>query len=84
MAKIDVARELTPDEKKFVQEAHAGNFGVLLPPEYDPPIAMGACGCGNLFSMQVVEIDDPYNGGSIYRLPQADYQCTPNYDVRME
>jgi hypothetical protein len=68
---MNIKRELTAEEKKFVREALDGDFGVLLPPDYDPPAAMGAKRAGRLFSMKVVEIDDPLNSGAIYQLPHC-------------
>ncbi len=60
-------RPLTEEEQQFVREAEAGHFGV----GYDDsgkPYAMGAAKTGNLFDLDVKEIDDPHSRGSIYVL----------------
>ena len=70
-------REFTELEKRFIAEGDAGFFGVVIDDE-GRPFAMGATHAQNLFSMEVEEIDDPYNKGSIYRLPSN--QCSPQKD----
>lgn len=61
-------RKLTELEKQFMKEGDKGCFGVAIDDD-GFPFAMGARHTQNLFSMEVEEIDDPYNKGSIYRLP---------------
>jgi fido (protein-threonine AMPylation protein) len=64
-------RELTAEEKQFVEQARAGYFGVQYAAD-GHPFAMGAVRAANLFDMEVDEIEDRGNGGSIYCLPQRD------------
>ena len=59
--------KLTPEEVTFVEEAEAGYFIV----EYDEagrPYARGASSTGNLFTGDVEETPDRYEGGSVYQL----------------
>ena len=63
-----MSRKLTKLEEQFVKEGEAGLFGVAIDDD-GYPFAMGAPHTANLFSMEVEEIDDPYNKGSVYRLP---------------
>jgi len=60
-------RPLTELEKLFIKEAEKGCFGAAID-DNGAPFALGAPGTGNLFSMDVIENDDPYNKGSIYTL----------------
>lgn len=61
------ARPLTVLEKQFVKEAQEGHFGLYFRDD-GSPAAMGATGTGNLFEVDVVEVDDHFNRGSIYSL----------------
>lgn len=64
-------RALTELEQQFVSEAEDGGFAVLRNEDDGHPYAMGAPKTGNLFSMDVIEIPDPLNGGSIYELERV-------------
>ena len=61
-------RPLTALEQQFVKEAEDGCFAALRDEADGHPYAMGAPRTSNLFSMAVIEIPDPLNGGSIYEL----------------
>lgn len=67
-------RGLLPLERKFLDEARAGNFLAALGDD-GRPYAMGADHAGNLFSMDVVETPDTYPHESIYRLRDEYYEA---------
>ncbi|MHB1826647.1 MAG: hypothetical protein ACYCV6_03000 [Steroidobacteraceae bacterium] len=64
-------RPLTELEQQFIKEAEDGCFAMLRDETDGLPYAMGASNTSNLFSLAVVEIPDPLNGGSIYELEHS-------------
>jgi hypothetical protein len=63
----DRKRPLTELEEKFVAEATRHHFVVGFEDD-GSPFAMGCDNVANLFSMDVEETPDAFDGGSVYHL----------------